>query len=121
MFARQVSCNDWCLRRELASSYLLERLVGACERARVGAGHPEDEADIWTESSYFPLRPSRLQHKDKDYVAAWMQPCEVWDPATARQLPASSEISCLNKQHSFALDACPASCGLLCLQCSDNR
>ncbi|KAK9803862.1 hypothetical protein WJX73_009944 [Symbiochloris irregularis] len=30
----KVSCNDWCLRRELASSYLLERLVGACDRAR---------------------------------------------------------------------------------------
>ncbi|KAK9807920.1 hypothetical protein WJX73_002288 [Symbiochloris irregularis] len=72
----KVSCNDWCLRRELASSYLLERLVGACDRAKVGTGHPEDEADTWVESSYLPLAPSRTQHKGEGYVAAWMQPCQ---------------------------------------------
>lgn len=75
--ACQVSCNDWCLRRELASAYLLERLVDACERAHVGHGHPDDQADMWTESSYFPVLPSRLGDKQPSYIAPWMSPLDV--------------------------------------------
>ena len=76
-----MSCNDWCLRRELVSAYLLERLVGASERAGVGTGHPEDEADCWTESSYFPFHPSRLSQITPDYTPAWMQPLDVCVPS----------------------------------------
>lgn len=87
----QASCNDWCLRRELASAYLLERLVRACGRAGVGPGHPDDGADTWTESSYFPFFPSRTQHIAEGYIAPWMQPLDVRLPGLGLA-PAANQL-----------------------------
>ena len=65
----QVSCNDWCLRHELSSAYLLECLNQVEQDARLGPGFAEDRADTWIESDYFCSLPRTLQEH-----AAWRRP-----------------------------------------------
>lgn len=66
----QVSCNDWCLVKELSSAYLLEKLVTPLHELELGYDFPADGADTWVSSCYLTREP-RQKKNESDWVRPW--------------------------------------------------
>ena len=72
----QVSCNDWHLRGELASAYLLEQHTLQQRQAGIEA-QPEggDDPDSWVESPYAMLHPCTISGpEDPRCNGTWQRP-----------------------------------------------
>eukprot|EP00884_Botryococcus_braunii_P000886 jgi/Botrbrau1/10799/Bobra.0064s0005.1 len=67
----KVSCNDWCLLRELSSAYLLEKLDAPLHKLGMGSGVPTDGADSWIDSSFLAREPYLKRHRPNNWKRPW--------------------------------------------------
>ena len=71
-----MAANDWCMRHELGSAYLLESLIEAeCAWSQT-PGFPSDGADTWVVSDYFSASPTTLA-ACRSWTHPWLQQTEV--------------------------------------------
>lgn len=90
---RQVSCNDWCLIKELSSAYLLEKLVTPLHKLDLASDFPADGADTWISSCYLTREPCEKKN-ESDWVRPWQddfRPCDNATPPVVRLFPLAIE------------------------------
>lgn len=71
----QVSSNDWEVRGELASAYLLEQVTHSRRMLGLEAQPAGDDPDSWVETPYAMLRPCDISGPDDPRcTGTWQRP-----------------------------------------------
>ncbi|KAK9828825.1 hypothetical protein WJX72_002275 [[Myrmecia] bisecta] len=110
--ALKVSCNDWCVRDEMSSAYLLEKLVPPLAQLGVEEGFPADDAHTWTESAYFTREPFCVGRQRGSHWPAGLKP---WAEELQAEPDGAAVGASLQEQRSWQVEVILAEAALAAL------